>query len=95
MQRIQLAALSMVSRAIDGALHGAHLPAREIAYLTKNTTYTTNTFILYWLTGVGETEVIITVAWDLSCCHTKCTLEISMGRSDSNLKGHQLFNLSH
>lgn len=52
----------MVSRAIDGALHGALLPAREIAYLTKNTTYTTNTFVLYWLTGVGETEVVITVA---------------------------------
>lgn len=62
MWRIQLATLSMVSRATDGALHGVRLPARETAYLTKNTTCTTNTFTLYCLTGVGETEVIITVA---------------------------------
>lgn len=89
MQRIQLATSSRVSRAIDEALHGALHPAREIAYLTQNTTHRTNMFILYWLTGIGETKVIISIAQDLLCGNIKYMLEISAGKIDSNLEGYQ------
>jgi len=62
MQRIQLATSGKASRDIDGALHGALHPAREVAYITQNITHTTNMFILHWLTGIGQPKVITTVA---------------------------------
>lgn len=65
MQRIQLATLSRLSRAIAGALDRALHPDGEIACLTQYITHPTNRYILYWLTDIGQTKIIITVAYDL------------------------------